>query len=38
MRLSETMETRECNQSSRAETKSKNQKEVFVEESGGSVG
>ena len=36
--LSETMETKESSQSSRAETKSSNQKEVFVQESGGSVG
>ena len=36
--LSETMETRESNQSSRAKTKSSNQKEVFVQESGGGVG
>ena len=35
--LSETMETRESSQSSRAETKSTNQKEVFVQESGGGV-
>ena len=36
--LSETMETKESSQSSRAETKSSNQKEVFVQESGGGVG